>query len=100
LKTSLAQHNKQQKPLGDRDRAHLRFRSRHSSRSDVSKATRFRQARLDVVRMALRGDGEYRVSVDQVVETMRSTGVVRSKYKGRQHSWARRQGPSVTYVEC
>jgi L-serine dehydratase len=32
--------------------------------------------------MALRGDGTHRVSLDQVIETMRSTGLdMNSKYK-------------------
>jgi L-serine dehydratase len=47
-------------------------------------------------RMALRGDGSHRVSLDQVIKTMRETGAdMMSKYKETA-----RGGLAVNIVEC
>ncbi|MGX6395889.1 L-serine ammonia-lyase [Rothia kristinae] len=51
---------------------------------------------VNAARMALRGDGEHRVSLDQVIETMRQTGADMShRYKETSEG-----GLAVNVVEC
>jgi L-serine dehydratase len=51
---------------------------------------------INAARMALWGDGEHRVSLDQVIATMRDTGAVMSdKYKETAQG-----GLAVNVVEC
>jgi L-serine dehydratase len=51
---------------------------------------------INAARMALRGDGEHHVSLDQVIKTMRETGAdMQSKYKETA-----RGGLAVNIVEC
>ncbi len=55
---------------------------------------------INAARMALRGDGDHRVSLDQVIETMRSTGEdMHSKYKETSTGGLAVNVP-VNYVEC
>jgi L-serine dehydratase len=55
---------------------------------------------INAARMALRGDGTHRVSLDQVIETMRSTGAdMHSKYKETSTGGLAINVP-VNYVEC
>ncbi|MFC9362065.1 L-serine ammonia-lyase [Rhodococcus sp. NPDC057014] len=55
---------------------------------------------INAARMALRGDGTHRVSLDQVIETMRSTGAdMLSKYKETSTGGLAVNVP-VNYVEC
>ncbi|MCB1633418.1 MAG: L-serine ammonia-lyase [Xanthomonadales bacterium] len=51
---------------------------------------------INAVRMALRGDGKHRVSLDKVIKTMRDTGRdMRDKYKETS-----RGGLAVNVIEC
>ena len=51
---------------------------------------------VNAARMALRGDGEHRVSLDQVIETMRQTGAdMSNRYKETSEG-----GLAVNVVEC
>lgn len=51
---------------------------------------------INASRMALRGDGKHRVSLDRVIKTMRETGAdMRSKYKETS-----RGGLAVNVIEC
>ena len=51
---------------------------------------------INAVKMALRGDGEHRVSLDQVIETMRQTGEdMSTRYKETSMG-----GLAVNVVEC
>ena len=51
---------------------------------------------INVASLALRGDGTHRVSLDQVIETMRQTGAdMQSKYKETS-----RGGLAVNVPEC
>ena len=55
---------------------------------------------INAARMALRGDGFHRVSLDQVIETMRATGVdMNSKYKETSTGGLATHVP-VNLVEC
>lgn len=55
---------------------------------------------INAARMALRGDGTHRVSLDQVLETMRSTGAdMMTKYKETSTGGLAVNVP-VNYVEC
>ncbi|UTM39792.1 L-serine ammonia-lyase (plasmid) [Rhodococcus pyridinivorans] len=55
---------------------------------------------INAARMALRGDGSHRVSLDQVIETMRSTGAdMSSKYK-ETSTGGLAVNVSVNLVEC
>ncbi|HYO02997.1 MAG TPA: L-serine ammonia-lyase [Mycobacterium sp.] len=55
---------------------------------------------INAARMALRGDGIHRVSLDQVIETMRSTGLdMNSKYKETSTGGLAMHVP-VNLVEC
>jgi L-serine dehydratase len=55
---------------------------------------------INAARMALRGDGHHRVSLDQVIETMRSTGLdMLSKYKETSTGGLAINVP-VNLVEC
>lgn len=55
---------------------------------------------INAARMALRGDGSHRVSLDQVIETMRSTGSdMSSKYK-ETSTGGLAVNVSVNLVEC
>lgn len=55
---------------------------------------------INAARMALRGDGTHRVSLDQVIETMRSTGAdMSSKYK-ETSTGGLAVNVSVNLVEC
>lgn len=55
---------------------------------------------INAARMALRGDGTHRVSLDQVIETMRSTGAdMHSKYKETSTGGLAINVP-VNFVEC
>ncbi|MCW2512459.1 MAG: serine dehydratase [Mycobacterium sp.] len=55
---------------------------------------------INAARMALRGDGTHRVSLDQVIETMRSTGLdMNSKYKETSTGGLATHVP-VSLVEC
>jgi L-serine dehydratase len=55
---------------------------------------------INAARMALRGDGTHRVSLDQVIETMRSTGAdMHSKYK-ETSTGGLAVNVAVNYVEC
>ncbi|MFF2109184.1 L-serine ammonia-lyase [Rhodococcus koreensis] len=55
---------------------------------------------INAARMSLRGDGTHRVSLDQVIETMRSTGAdMLSKYKETSTGGLAVNVP-VNYVEC
>jgi L-serine dehydratase len=55
---------------------------------------------INAARMALRGDGFHRVSLDQVIETMRATGVdMSSKYKETSTGGLATHVP-VNLVEC
>jgi L-serine dehydratase len=55
---------------------------------------------INAARMALRGDGIHRVSLDEVIETMRSTGAdMLSKYKETSTGGLAVNVP-VSYVEC
>jgi L-serine dehydratase len=55
---------------------------------------------INAARMALRGDGVHRVSLDQVIETMRSTGLdMNSKYKETSTGGLAINVP-VNLVEC
>jgi L-serine dehydratase len=55
---------------------------------------------INAARMALRGDGTHRVSLDQVIETMRSTGLdMSSKYKETSTGGLAMHVP-VNLVEC
>lgn len=55
---------------------------------------------INAARMALRGDGDHRVSFDQVLETMRSTGAdMLTKYKETSTGGLAINVP-VSYVEC
>ena len=55
---------------------------------------------INAARMALRGDGEHRVSFDQVLETMRSTGAdMLTKYKETSTGGLAVNVP-VSFVEC
>ncbi|MCV7286678.1 L-serine ammonia-lyase [Mycolicibacterium wolinskyi] len=55
---------------------------------------------INAARMALRGDGTHRVSLDQVIETMRTTGAdMSSKYKETSTGGLAVNVP-VNYVEC
>jgi L-serine dehydratase len=52
--------------------------------------------KLSTPRMALDGDGRYRVPLDSVIRTLAQTGVdMKSKYKERAHG-----GPAVNVVLC
>lgn len=47
---------------------------------------------INAARMALRGDGIHRVTLDQVIDTMRATGAdIHTKYKGNLGRRARHQ---------
>ena len=51
---------------------------------------------INAASLALRGDGSHRVSLDQVIETMRQTGAdMQSKYKETS-----RGGLAVNVPEC
>lgn len=51
---------------------------------------------VNAAKMAMRGDGEHRVSLDQVIETMRQTGVdMSNRYKETSQG-----GLAVNVVEC
>ncbi|MCO7637380.1 L-serine ammonia-lyase, iron-sulfur-dependent, subunit alpha, partial [Pseudomonas sp. S 311-6] len=51
---------------------------------------------INAVQMALRGDGEHFISLDQVIRTMRDTGAdMHDKYKETS-----RGGLAVAFVEC
>ena len=51
---------------------------------------------VNAARMALRGDGEHKVSLDQVIKTMRDTGAdMHHKYKETAEG-----GLAVNVVEC
>ena len=51
---------------------------------------------INAAQMALRGDGEHFISLDQVIRTMKETGAdMHSKYKETS-----RGGLAVTFVEC
>jgi L-serine dehydratase len=51
---------------------------------------------INAARMALRGDGSHKVSLDQVIATMRQTGLdMQSKYKETSLG-----GLAVNVVEC
>jgi len=51
---------------------------------------------INAARLALRGDGEHRVHLDQAIETMRMTGLdMKTKYKETS-----RGGLAVNVVEC
>lgn len=51
---------------------------------------------INAARLAMRGDGQHMVSLDQVIETMRQTGVdMQSKYKETSQG-----GLAVNVVEC
>ena len=53
---------------------------------------------INAARMALRGDGTHRVSLDQVIETMRVTGMdMSSKYKETSTGGL---AVTVNVVEC
>jgi L-serine dehydratase len=55
---------------------------------------------INAARMALRGDGTHRVSLDQVIETMRTTGQdMSSKYKETSTGGLAVNVP-VNYIEC
>jgi len=55
---------------------------------------------INAARMALRGDGEHRVSLDEVIETMRATGRdMSSKYK-ETSTGGLAVNVSVNYVGC
>ena len=55
---------------------------------------------INAARMALRGDGTHRVSLDQVIETMRSTGAdMHTKYKETSMGGLA-VNVAVNYVEC
>lgn len=55
---------------------------------------------INSARMALRGDGAHRVTLDQVIETMRSTGAdMLAKYKETSTGGLAANVP-VNYVEC
>ncbi|MBY4403251.1 L-serine ammonia-lyase [Rhodococcus fascians] len=55
---------------------------------------------INAARMALRGNGTHRVSLDQVIETMRSTGAdMHSKYKETSSGGLAINVP-VNFVEC
>jgi L-serine dehydratase len=55
---------------------------------------------INAARMALRGDGSHRVSLDQVIETMRTTGAdMHSKYK-ETSTGGLAVNVAVNYVEC
>ncbi|MGB3485351.1 MAG: L-serine ammonia-lyase [Mycobacterium sp.] len=55
---------------------------------------------INAARMALRGDGTHRVSLDQVIETMRTTGAdMHSKYKETSTGGLAVNVP-VNYIEC
>lgn len=55
---------------------------------------------INAARMALRGDGSHRVSLDQVIETMRTTGAdMLSKYKETSTGGLAVNVP-VSFVEC
>ena len=55
---------------------------------------------INAARMALRGDGTHRVSLDQVIETMRTTGAdMHSKYKETSTGGLAVNVP-VNFVEC
>ncbi|NMO01715.1 L-serine ammonia-lyase [Gordonia sp. TBRC 11910] len=55
---------------------------------------------INAARMALRGDGAHRVSLDQVIETMKATGLdMSSKYKETSTGGLAVNVP-VNYVEC
>jgi L-serine dehydratase len=55
---------------------------------------------INAARMALRGDGTHRVSLDQVIETMRSTGLdMNSKYK-ETSTGGLATHVAVSLVEC
>ena len=51
---------------------------------------------INAARMALRGDGQHKVSLDQVINTMRETGAdMKTKYKETA-----RGGLAVNIIEC
>ena len=51
---------------------------------------------INAARMALRGDGSHKVSLDRVIETMRQTGAdMRTKYKETS-----RGGLAINVIEC
>jgi L-serine dehydratase len=51
---------------------------------------------INAARIALRGDGQHSVSLDQVIKTMRETGVdMKTKYKETS-----RGGLAVNVIEC
>ena len=51
---------------------------------------------INAAQMALRGDGEHFISLDQVIRTMKETGAdMHDKYKETS-----RGGLAVTFVEC
>lgn len=51
---------------------------------------------INASRIALRGDGNHKVSLDKVIKTMRETGMdMRSKYKETA-----RGGLAVNIIEC
>ena len=55
---------------------------------------------INAARMALRGDGTHRVSLDKVIETMRTTGRdMSSKYK-ETSTGGLAVNVSVNYIEC
>ncbi|HEY5853946.1 MAG TPA: L-serine ammonia-lyase [Aldersonia sp.] len=55
---------------------------------------------INAARMAMRGDGTHRVSLDQVIETMRTTGAdMHTKYKETSTGGLAVNVP-VNYVEC
>jgi L-serine dehydratase len=51
---------------------------------------------INAQRMAVRGDGKHRVSLDKVIKTMRETGAdMQSRYKETS-----RGGLAVNVIEC
>ena len=51
---------------------------------------------INAARLALRGTGEHRVSLDKVIKTMRETGAdMKTKYKE-----SARGGLAVNVIEC
>ena len=103
-KSSAAQRNRSRTPRRSpwstasgspaiRSRASSRFRASSATPSPPGKA-------INAARMALRGDGTHRVSLDQVIETMRSTGLdMNSKYKETSTGGLAINVP-VNLVEC
>ncbi len=89
---------------GDRDgaqpRTHLRPHRRLVQIPCIERNAISAGKAINAARMALRGDGTHRVSLDQVIETMRSTGAdMLSKYKETSTGGLAVNVP-VNYVEC